>query len=443
MSLTAIVWACLAVGTCVLSLKRPVWAVAFYMLTYFAAPHLWWWGDDLPSFRYAFWAGIWLLIVVVFHSLTQSGTRLPGTDGGLGRTARFAAAGMVLNATVVHFLIAAEPDISLDTYVELLKYVLLFFLLKGAIRDRGDLRIALISIALGAAYIGYEVTINERGDFNGARLEGVGAPGAQDANGLAQLMLITLPLVGSLVLNKSIISKVAGIGAAPLVLNVLLLCNSRGAFLGLAGAAGSFVMVARGVTRKKAIQTLALGGVVLYLLLGDPKILDRFSTTFVGSEARDNSAAGRIDFWRASALMIIDYPLGAGGGAFKFIYGPRYLTAVTGDQEPDARSIHNGYLTEATDWGVQGLFFKLLFMGAALLATYRTTNRARLDGRINDSLIGICVFVAGAGGMIHCIFGSFLANEYMYRLAAILLRYSELYARELGSEATGTFAKAA
>ena len=38
------------------------------------------------------------------------------------------------------------------------------------------------------------------------------------------------------------------------------------------------------------------------------------------------------------------------------------------------------------------------------------------------------VFLAAAGGMIHCMFGSFLANEYMFWLMAILVRYSELYA---------------
>ena len=333
MSLTAIVWVLLAAGACLMSFSRPIWAVVFYMQTYFAAPHLWWWGDEVPSARYALWAGVLLLVVAVFHSVATPRS----DDAGQRRTiVNFAALGMVLNATFVQFFLASRPGISFNDYAELLKYVLLYFLIGASIRDKKDFQLALIAIAVGAAYIGYEVTINERGDFSGSRLEGVGAPAAQTANGLAQLMLIALPLVGSLLLNPSMVAKVTALGAAPLVLNVLLLCNSRGAFLGLAGSAGSFLLVAKGVTRKKALQTLALGGVALFLLLGDPKILDRFSTTFVGSEARDNSAASRFDFWRAGLLMLADYPLGDGGGAFKFVHGGNYLGEATGNEDPES-----------------------------------------------------------------------------------------------------------
>jgi hypothetical protein len=53
-------------------------------------------------------------------------------------------------------------------------------------------------------------------------------------------------------------------------------------------------------------------------------------------------------FWRAGMQLLNDYPLGAGGGAFKLVYAPRYLAEVGSDEE--ARSLHNGYLTTATDW---------------------------------------------------------------------------------------------
>jgi hypothetical protein len=34
---------------------------------------------------------------------------------------------------------------------------------------------------------------------------------------------------------------------------------------------------------------------------------------------------------------------------------------------------------------------------------------------------------SGIGLMIHCFFGSFLANEWTYWVMALLVRYSELY----------------
>jgi O-antigen ligase len=421
MSTTAGAWTTLAVLLLALSFRRPAWAVALYMLTFFASPHLWWWGDELPSIRYALWAGVVLVAAVLWYL-----SRSPEEDSSRRYTLAHAAAiAMVLNATIVHSLLAVDLVFSLDTYVELLKYVLLFFLIWSAIRNKRDFRLVLISVALGAAYIGYEVTINERGRFDGTRLEGVGAPGADSSNGLASLMLTVLPLIGALFVGGTKREKLLVVMAAPLALNVLLVCNSRGAFLGLVGAGLTFVLLARGATRKKAIGTLLLGSAALYVLMGDPEILDRFATTFTGSEERDRSADSRLAFWRGGLLMIRDYPLGAGGASFKYVLGPYYLAQVSDLEE--YRSLHNGYLTEATDWGVQGLFLKLLFIGAAVFAAYRTSTRCRLAGRVEDSLMGLSLVVSTIGFLITSIFGSYLASEWTYWNVAFLISYSQLY----------------
>ena len=414
-------WAAMAVVLPVMALARPAWGVALYMLTFFAAPQLWWWGDELPVLRYSLWSGIILLVAVAVcvPQLTEDVRRR-------FTKVHWAALALVANAVMVHLVLAADPVTSGEELVELFKFTLLFFLIWGAIQDRRDFRLVLLTIALGAAYIGYEVTINERGDFNGARLEGVGAPGADSANTLANLLLITLPLTGSLFVKGTKLERLVVLISAPLALNVLILCNSRGAFLGLIGAGLTFLLLARGATRKKAIRSLALGSVVLYMLLGDPEIMDRFSTTFVGSEERDQSASSRLVFWEAGLSMIRDYPFGAGGDAFKFVFGGRYIQGVTGLDEAN-RSLHNGYLTEATSWGVQGLFWRLFFLGAAIIAALRTSNLCRIEGRVEDSLMGICVLVSALGFLIHCLFGSFMSHEWGYWIAALLVRYHELY----------------
>lgn len=418
MSIMAGLWLALAVVLLFASFRRPVWAVALYMQTFFAAPHLWWWGRDVPRLRYALWTGAFLLLAVVLHAARTEKRKWGVVD--------FAAIAVALNASLVHVAWSADSTISLDTYVEVLKYVLLYFMLCKAIRDKSDFRIVLMTVALGAGYIGYEVTINERGSFNGSRLEGVGAPAADTSNGLASLMLPMLPLAGSLFVAGTKREKLAAIVTAPLILNVLLLCNSRGAFLGLIGAGLMMLLLARGKTRKQAFQSLALGAVALYLLLGDPKILDRFQTTFVGSEARDNSAASRVTYWKAGLLMLNDFPLGAGGGAFKFIYAETYFQMV-GSNEP-ARALHNGYLTEATDWGIQGIFFKMLFVGGALWIAYKGVKQTRNAGLPAESLIGMCTIAAAFGFLVTCVFGSFLNNEWSYWVVALMVRYREIYA---------------
>src|SRR5690606_36649601 len=157
------------------------------------------------------------------------------------RLPSIAALAMVINATFIHYVLAADRGISLDTYVELLKFVVLYFLMMSAIRDRRDLQIVLVAMAFGAGYLGYEVPINERGTFTAGRLEGVGAPGADTANGLASMLLLVLPLIGSLFIDGKRWHKILVMLGAPMALNVILMCNSRGAFLGLVGGAIVFL----------------------------------------------------------------------------------------------------------------------------------------------------------------------------------------------------------
>jgi O-antigen ligase len=421
MSATASAWVVLAATLLLMSFRRPVWALALYFLTFFAAPSFWWWGDELPVLRYALWAGYILLGSVVIVR-PPGVANLPAAD-----TMRTAAILMAVNAGIVHLLFAVDRTISLEVLVEFCKYLLLYFLISAAIRDRADLHRAIAVIALGAAYIGWEVTINGRGDFSGSRLEGVGAPAAQTSNSLANVLLVTLPLAGSLFLQKSWKWKTVAIVASPLILNVLLLCNSRGAFLGLIGTGISFVLVSRGKTRKRALQTMALGSIVLFLLLGDPDIMNRFVTTFTGSAERDNSAASRLTFWQAGLRMLNDHPLGAGGGAFKFALGSKYLSELVGVEDADSRSLHNGFMTEATDWGIQGLALKMFAFFIALRIAYRTAEKARKEERLLDALLGICLVTTAIGFLIHCMFGAFLDHEWGYWILALLVRYGALY----------------
>jgi hypothetical protein len=426
MSLTSAIWAGLFVLLPALSVARAGWAIPLYMLTFFAAPQLWWWGDELPGFRYSLTSGF-VLVGAAFLGQTQlqEGKRHFGI-------VQWAALGIMVNAVVVHLFLAAGPRFSQAELIELAKFCLLFFLMSSVIKTKADLRLAFIAMALGAGYIGYEVTINERGEFQGGRLEGVGAPGADTANSLASLLMTTLPFTGSLISQSGFALKGLVAITAPLALNVIILCNSRGAFLALIGSGVSFVLISRGETRKNALKALALGAVVLYLLLGDPEILQRFATTFSGAEERDNSASSRLEFWKAGWELLKDHPLGSGGGAFKYVLGERYLRMYT--TQVDSRSLHNGYLTIATNWGVQGLVLHLIFVLGAMVAAFKTSEACRRAGLAHDALVGICVIVGGIALLIGSVFGSFLPNEWCYWLVAYLVRYSEMY-RPLASGA--------
>lgn len=313
-------WLCGFALLSVLSFFRPVWGVAVYMLTFFACPAFWWWGDPIEGYRWNLYGGVVLLAAVGLSRFLGStvGDKTAQSQG-IRRIKWFAGA-ILLNATFVHFMLAPNLVISSDSYFLLAKFVLLFFLISMAIQTPKDFRIVLFVIVLGAGYIGYEATINDRGKIEGSRLEGIGAPGASQANQCASLMVTILPIAGGLFLTERRWGKLLILVVTPLILNVILLCNSRGAFLGAIATGVVFLAAAPPQVRKRAFKLIALGIVAVWVLLGDPRIIERFYTTFASEEERDSSAAGRIVFAKAGLEMIADHPLGAGGDGFKEVY---------------------------------------------------------------------------------------------------------------------------
>src|SRR5262245_11993912 len=136
MSTTAAAWVVLSGILFLLSFRRGVYAVGLYMLTFFAAPPLWWWGRDLPSARSALIAGLMLLGATLLHLV-----RSPENGGHRFGMVHIMALGMAINATFVQVAITSSPTISLNNYVELVKLVLLTFLIWRVIQDKADLRI--------------------------------------------------------------------------------------------------------------------------------------------------------------------------------------------------------------------------------------------------------------------------------------------------------------
>ena len=422
MSTTAALWLASVFGLAVLSLGRPAYGFALYLLCFFAHPLFWWWGRDLPeTWEWSFYAGcVFLLSVVIQAAKGISGPKDTETTVICGL-----ALAMIVNATVVHLLLAPNYSVSAESYGLLAKFVLLFFMIVASARTDRDYRLLLWSIVLGATYIGYEVTINDRGSFSSGRLEGAGVPGAKMANNLASLFVTVLPLVGGLFFVGKKWEKVLAAICAPLILNVVLLCNSRGAFLGMAVAAVGFLGAVPRNARKQAISGLALAGLATFLLLGDPDIARRFQTIFVSSEQDlDNSAQSRLTYWAAGVRMIADHPLGAGGAGFKKVYAIRYLGPANVNE---ARSVHNGFLNEAAEWGLQGLALRLLFIGAAVglmlrMARYRTAQQDPHGAVMCAALIGSLLAF-----LITCMFGDFLDAEWGYWIIALVVAYARLY----------------
>ena len=331
---------------------------------------------------------------------------------------------IIINISIVHLLIAGGDSVSSPNYFLYLKFLFLFFLVDKAMQSKQDFFIVLSIILLGFTYIGYQVTINDAGYFSHGRLEGVGTPGAREANLLSCLIVTFLPVCGAMIFSANIkIFQYIAILGTPFIFNLLLLCNSRGAFLACFGAGFFLILFTKAKERKIVVISSILVILAAFLLLEDERIINRFKTTFASSEERDSSADDRLLFWKAAILMIKEYPLGKGGDAFKDKYSLRYL-GIMGYETTKARAIHNGYLNEACEWGLQGLFLKLSLL---FIVSWRTLKASQIYMLIfNDykySFLGKSLVAGMIAYSISTIFLDTLDAEWPLWLAAIMLFY--------------------
>ena len=100
-------------------------------MTFFASPEFWWWGDLIAGRRSSLIAAFILLLVVVAR-----GFNLGVTHDQTSRWTCLFGVGAFLNATLVHFALAADPVSSYEAYILLAKFTLLFFLITAAIETR-------------------------------------------------------------------------------------------------------------------------------------------------------------------------------------------------------------------------------------------------------------------------------------------------------------------
>lgn len=424
MSNTAYLWLAMFGLFTVLSLIRPVYGVSLYLLTYFALPDFWWWGKaPLGGYRWTLIGGIILLCAAIAGRGKAANDALSPER----RRITWLVILMGCNFTIVQFIIGIGT-VTVNDYSLDMKFLLLFLCIISTVHTPQDLKILILSLVVGIGYLGYEVTINGRGKISHGRLEGVGIPGATAANDLGSLIVTFLPLAAALVIcGKGWKLRLLAVAAGGLAFNVVLLVNSRGAFLSLIASGITLLLVATGKERKQALKAIGLCGLACLIFLGDPRILDRFMTTFASDEDRDHSAAGRIEFWKAGMLMIKDYPLGAGSKSFKKGPGTRYLRMAGAEED---RALHNGFINDAVEWGIQGAILRLWLIGTALMAMYRSRMTGYLDWCTNERFLAICVICGAVALMVTSIFGNFIDHEWCWLLMAVAVGICQVAANE-------------
>jgi len=422
MTLTLTIWILLFITFSVLSLRRSSWGICLYMLTYFITPYWWWWGRPLLQMGYLS-LNLWAALILAGAVLLDARPRSREVNPAPGRVCWFLLF-YGINAIVIHYLAASNPAKSYAALELLWKQIGLFVLILLAIRDEFDLKLMIYAILGGALYLGYEIVLNGRGGFHEGRLA-IPLYNIGDENYLAGLLSLAAVLGGYLLLMGKRLEKLFALVTLPLVLDVIIRCNSRGAFLALIAGAVWLVIRARGPIRRYALAGIALAGIGAYFLMGDPEIMERFATTFVSSEERDASARGRIAMWTQGVNMVTDYPLGSGGeAAFKSNRGLSYLRKIGKDVY---FAVHNGYIDIAASWGIQGFLLYMTIIFICWLRLRRAVLAARAAGNRRLAFMGVCLEAALITQLGSAMFISSLDGEWFFWWMAMALCYGRVF----------------
>jgi O-antigen ligase len=306
---------------------------------------------------------------------------------------------------------------------------LFHFLMVATVRREWAFDTAIALHIAGAGWWGYEAWRNPRRE--GSRIYAVGSGDTWNDNFASAHLLTVLPFVVVYLLkhpDKRL--RLLALVAGPFVINTLILCNSRGAMVGLVAALLYAIATSKkGHRIRMAVSVAAMGGA--FVLLADPEFLTRQRTTLRYEE--DGSAQSRLATWKAGVALVKDYPLGAGGRGFDLlspIYAPEVVKAHSGE----LRAPHNTFVEVASEWGIPGLFFFCAYYFMAFRLMWQVRKRAR-EGDIWHyramavELSMVAILVAG-------MFVDRTYGEATYWIGGFAVIVHRLHAHHLQQEAT-------
>jgi O-antigen ligase len=197
--------------------------------------------------------------------------------------------------------------------------------------------------------------------FVGGRLEGIGGADFAEANFFAAFMAAMLPIIGIQFLRSGWYGKLYGFLCAVFTANAVVLCRSRGAFVGLAAGALVACFFAPKQHRKK-IFILMVVGIIGVVYITDSFFIDRILSISTSQAEMDSSSSNRLELWKAGGRIFIDHPLGIGPGNWYQTIG-RYVPELEG------KDSHNTYVKCAVELGIFGigLFTLMLYQAYANL----------------------------------------------------------------------------
>ncbi|WP_282756053.1 O-antigen ligase family protein [Desulfuromonas thiophila] len=248
--------------------------------------------------------------------------------------------------------------------VKLTKIVIFTLMMTHVITDLKKLSGLFWVLSTVGLILGVKAWQTPYGRFIGGRLEGIGGADFAEANFFAAFMAALLPIIGIQFLrSKQWLPKFYALLCGAFTANAVILCRSRGAFLGVAmGAVAALWFAPRRL--RKQIVILLLIGCAGGLYLTDDFFIERILTITTEQQEMDESASSRIELWKAGAKMFVRSPLGIGPGNWYQTIG-RYIP------EYEGKDSHNTYVKCAAELGFPGMVLFVVLIWLAYRALQR------------------------------------------------------------------------
>jgi hypothetical protein len=413
----------------------PVWGFYLYELVYFLNPKERWWSNDLPQISYSFYVVLFMLGMFVINYRKHekvSWRDFPEAKWFI----------LIIVCYIITVPVAANPVINnlfLSNF--LVNTWVISYIAFRLLDNEKKIELALLFYMVAAAYIGYEAMVVGRNVFG--RVEGIGTVDSPEANTIAASIVPVLPLVLYFGWQGNMKFKVIAAISGVLVVNGLILINSRGAFLGLIASVGYFFVVMTFSKYKLPKQRLfvillIVAAILVTIRLMDNTFIDRMMTIETQASADSEGSGGRrINFWYASLDMVRDHPLGVGIYGFETL-SHLYLHDESYFQDQingvGIRAVHSLWFQCLTEIGYLGFFGFMML----LYTVYRHLRRAKLmlikHEQLRQYYMIVAIEAAFLGFLISGSFINMFRSEILYWMLLFSISACVVINRNYGQE---------
>ena len=415
-----LLWLLLYMGAGLFSFVNPIYGLLGYLLEYHLRPRLHWWGAVLPDFRW----NLMIALVLGASYVLRSGS-LPTLPSVKNPALKWLLA-LGLLMIPVTLVLAVRPDRSFEFVWRFWTYIVVYLLIIGIVRTRWAFDAFFAACIAGATIWGWNAYVDPA--RNAGRLAMVGSSDTLNDNLAAGHLLTILPMLMVYLLTKrGIVWRGSSLFALAFIVNLFILCNSRGATLGLGVALVASLALVRSGQRIRWATLAIVTPVVLGVLLADKAFIDRQQTT--SRYEQDASATGRLVSWQGAWRLLQDHPFGAGGRGFHEL-SPIYIAEVVDEHEGELRSPHNTYALVASEWGFLGLALFLGFIGSSWLVCGRVRKLGLEPGDSYFYYRGMALQLGLLGTMTAATFSDRFYGESIYWICAMGIALSRIQAGE-------------